>query len=240
MNLNHSLQEFRMNLVLVLISLPFLCAFTFNPMSQSIMLGEGQKSAQFLLENDGNENMAIELSVSERKMNEKGEEELPETSELSIFPPQLIIPPKEKRTIRVNWNGPTNIKDEKAFRVIAEQLPLKVDPKIKRKSGIQMLMKYMAALYVTPPDVESKIEVISHSSDGKELKITIQNHGGLHQILAKPEMTFAVGKKKQTLKADELKGLSGENVLAHSKRIFIIKSAVKINKEAKATIKINE
>ncbi len=209
-------------------------------MSQSIELAEGQKSAQFLIENDGVENMAIELSISERHMNEFGIENLPETSELTIFPPQLIIPPKEKRTIRVNWNGPSDISEEKAFRVIAEQLPLKVDDKTKKRSGIQMLMKYMAALYVTPKEVSSKLEITSFKSDGKNITLLIENKGNKHQVLINPTVTFLHQNKKHVLKNKDLGGLVGENVLAKSKRSFTIINAASINKDSSVVIKVDE
>lgn len=211
-----------MNLFLVFFTLPFLFSFNFNPMSQAIELGEKQKSAQFFIENDSNEKMAIELSVKERKMDESGLETLPATSEITVFPPQMIIPPKEKRTIRVNWVGGKDLVEEKAFRVIAEQLPLKVDEKTKKKSGIQMLMKYMAALYVTPKDAESKVKILSIKKDANTLLVTLENEGNKHQVLSKPTIHF--GKTKKTIDSAELIGLTGENILARSKRTFVIKN----------------
>lgn len=229
-----------MSLLKVLIFLPLLYAFTFNPMSQSIELEDKQKSAQFLLENDTNEKLAIELTVKNRSMDSEGKETLSETKEITVFPPQLIIPPKEKRTIRVNWNGPKELKDEKSFRVIAEQLSVNVDEKTKRRSGIQMLMRYEAALYVNPKDSESKIKVEAVESKDKNLRITIDNSGNKHQILSDPTLTLITPKDKYILKGSDLKGLSGENVLAGQKRIFMIHSDKVIPKETTGTIKLNE
>lgn len=209
-------------------------------MSQSIELGEGQKSAQFLIENDSNEKMAIELTVTERIMNEEGKEELPETKELSIFPPQIIIPPKDKRTIRLNWSGKGELKTERAFRVIAEQLPLKVDNKKKKKSGIQMLMKYMAALYVTPEDAKSNLKIESIKTQNGMLDLVIINDGNKHQVLIDPVLTITDLKKTYTLKSSELKGVTGENILALAKRKFSFKSDLSLSDKALATIKVND
>lgn len=227
-----------MNKFLLLLALPFLCAFTFNPMSQSIDLGDDKKSAQFLLENDTPENQAIELTVKERSMDQDGKEILTDTSEISIFPPAVIIPPKEKRTIRVNYNGPKDLKDEKAFRVIAEQLSVKVDEKQKKRSGIQMLMRYVAALYVTSKDSASKVEIKSFEATKDGLKVVIENSGNKHQILADPLMTL--GKEGKKFKGEDLNGMTGENVLAKSKRTFILKKIQSAPKGTEATIKINE
>lgn len=229
-----------MNPLFLIGVLPFLFGFTFSPMSQSIDLGEKQKGTQFLLENDGETKMAVELTVKERKMDEQGVETQVDTKEISIFPPQVIIPPKEKRTIRVTWNGQGALDSERSFRVIAEQLGLKVDDKTKNKSGIQMLMKYVAALYVTPDDAASKISIESHASDGKELVLQIVNAGNKHQILGDPTLTFEEKDKKVQIKAQDLKGLAGENVLANSKRVFKIKNSTVIPAHAKVSIKVND
>lgn len=229
-----------MKLLLLLVIFPFIVAFNFNPMSQSIELGENQKTAQYLIENDSTESMAIELSVRGRMMDENGKEELPKVGEMTIFPPQMIIPPKEKRTIRVTYNGDKGIQTEKAYRVIAEQLPLSVDSKQKKKSGIQMLMRYMAALYVSPKDTEASLsaEIVSTNKGNLNLKIT--NSGHRHKVLINPVFTFKKGKNKWSIKAEELKGVAGENVLAKTHRLFNLKTKEPIPAGASVTIKVNE
>ncbi|MES2527067.1 MAG: fimbria/pilus periplasmic chaperone [Bdellovibrionota bacterium] len=208
-------------------------------MSQSIELDSGKKSVQFIAENETNEKMAIEFSVKERKMDALGKEDLPDTKSITIFPPQLIIPPKEKRTIRVNWNGPSDIKGELPFRVIAEQLPLDVEGK-KKASGIQMLMRYMAALYVTPKNVESKLEPVIQSSKAGELSLLVKNTGSKHQVLTKPILIINKNGKKWILKEKDLEGVQGENVLAGSERIFKIKAKETYPLDAEVTLKVEE
>lgn len=203
--------------------LPLLVSFSFTPMSQTIELSQGQKEAQFLLDNPTNEPMAVVISVTDRKQKTDGQEDNAKTSELIAFPPQLILPPKEKRTIRVQWTGEKpNL--EKAFRVVAEQLPLKVDGKKQKGSGIKMLMRYKAALYVNPGETEASLVlgVIEESKDG--LKVHIENKGSQHRLLLNPTLSVTAGKKTINLNGEALKGLAGENVLAGSKRVFTIAS----------------
>lgn len=229
-----------MNRLILLLIFPFLFSFTFSPMSQTIELSDDRLAVQFFLENDSPANMAVELLVKERSMDLRGEEKLADTKDLKVFPPQVIIPPGEKRAIRVSYVGGKDLKIEKNFRVIAEQLPLKVDDKTKNKSGIQMLMKYVAALYVAPADTKPEIKVVSHASNGKELKLTIENSGGRHQLLNAPILKYSIKDQKHEIKSEDLKGLAGENVLASSKREFIIKSSKTIPENAKVELKINE
>lgn len=226
--------------LLPLLVLPLLFAFNFSPMSQSIEVGSGRNGSQFLIENDGPANIAVELTVKERKMDEEGEESLIDTKDVSVFPPQIIIPPNEKRTIRVTLNGNPDLKSEKNYRVIAEQLPLKVDPKTKDQAGIQMLMKFVAALYATPSGVKSDVSVVSQKSDGKLLEILVENKGAKHQLLNNPVLKYLHNGKKGELKTNDLQGLAGENVLAGQKRLFSIKSAVIIPEDAKLDLKFND
>jgi fimbrial chaperone protein len=225
--------------LLLLLSLPFMFSFNFSPMSQSIEV-EGKKAAQFLIENDGASNVAVELTVRTREMNENGEEVLTDTSDLAVFPPQVIIPPGEKRTIRVNYTLKDIPQIEKNYRVIAEQLPLKVDKKTKDQAGIKMLMKYVAALYVTPSDAKPEIKLISHSGDGKDLKLTVENSGKRHQLLTNPVVKFIHEGKKGEFKTSDLTGMAGENVLAGQKRTFTIKTSKAIPEAAKVELKIND
>jgi fimbrial chaperone protein len=229
-----------MNRILIFSFLAFLCSFKFHPMSQAIELSEKQKAVQFWLENDSDEKLGIELTIKERQMDQNGVETLPNATDITVFPPQVIIPAKEKRAVRVSYSGPGNLTTEKAYRVIAEQLPVKVDDKTKRRSGIQMLMKYLAALYVTPPDAESKIAVDDIKSSEKKILLTISNKGNKHQIMGKPVLTIKSGDTKHVLKEKELVGFAGENVLANSVRTFSISSNLKLGTDAKATLSIED
>lgn len=209
-------------------------------MSQSIDLGGQQKSAQFQISNDSSEKIAIELTVKGRSLGEDGKEVHPDTTEMAIFPPQMIVPPKEKRTVRVTYNGDKNIMSEKAYRVIAEQLPLKVDEKTKKQSGIQMLMKYMAALYVTPEGATPSVQIVSYQFKKDTIELVVKNSGNKHQILLDPVVSFEADGKKFALEGKDLEGFAGENVLAESQRVLTIKSNPKVPQRAKINLKIND
>lgn len=258
-----------MRILLIFFSIPLLFSFKFNPMSQSLELAEGRKSSQFTVENDTDQKMAIELTVKERKMDLIGNEKHPATSDLSIFPPQIIIPPKEKRTVRVSWNGPADLKVEKPYRVIAEQMNVKVDDKTKNQTGIDIKMIYMAAFYIAPKDIEAKLSAsIDKSEEAKKmlidfeqmkhdaafknqkvkppftfkpgLLVKVSNTGSKHKILMKPKLTFTKGSEKWVLEEKDLEGFAGENVLAESERVFNIKTKKNIPSDAEVSLKVEK
>lgn len=207
--------------LLLILIFPFIFGFTLSPMSHSINLDENEKQAQFFVENPSSEPIAIQITLTTRQQKEDGSEENKETDELAAFPPQLIVPPKEKRSIRVTYKG-TKPEFEKSYRLIAEQLPVDVKKAKKKGSGIKMLLKYVAALYVDPGDTKYDVQVQAIKRDGKSLKVTIENRGTTHAPMLRPELTLEKGDKKIVLKEKALKGLVGENILAKTKRTFTI------------------
>jgi fimbrial chaperone protein len=221
-------------LFLILISY----GFTLTPMSQSIDPQSKIKQGQFLIDNSTNEQMAIEVSVHERIQKSDGTEEMPKTTELMAFPPQLIVPPKEKRTIRVQWVG--EIKDvEKAFRVVAEQLPLDMNDKKNKKTGIKMLLKYVAAFYVTPKNTEAKINVNKVELKGSDLFVTVTNSGTRHQLLQNAVLSLKSESQAIKLEEEDLKGLTGQNILAKSTRVFKLKAPKNITNDMQGTLKFD-
>lgn len=209
-------------------------------MSQTIEQGTSRNAAQFLIQNDESSNIAIEFRVKARDMNTFGEEILTETKDISVFPPQLIVPPGEKRTIRVTYNLKDNISVEKSYRVYAEQLPLKVDQRSKEQAGIKVLMQYVAALYVSPQNSKSDLKLLKLEKDNDFLVFEFENSGNKHQLINNPTVTIKGEKTKEELKTADLKGIAGENVLAGHKRIFKLKSSREVPPNAKFELKIHD
>lgn len=221
----------------IILVLPLLYSFNFGPMTQTISISEGQKSTQFQVDNTSNQTIPVVLKAVARQQKPDGTEDLPETKLVTVFPPQLVIPAGEKRTVRVDWKGDTNLKKEASFRIIAEQVPLSLDEKTKKKSGgIKMLLRYMSALYITPKDAKPNISVESFELS-KKLNVTLSNTGNMHQYLKNIELSFTHKDKKIQIPSQDLAGLEGQNILANSKRVFIINRPEGLTKQFKGLIK---
>lgn len=189
-------------------------AFRLDPMSASIELKDNQTYFNFVIENESNQPLPVQINLYERGMKENGEDDLTETDELSAFPDQLIIPPEQKRSVKVSWNGKAkDLKVEKSFRFVAEQLPLDLKKKKNEKSGIKMLLKYVAALYVNPEGTESKVQCELERSS-----LVCENSGNKHQILSFKSLVLEDTKKRIEFSKEELRKISGENILVGGKR----------------------
>ena len=211
----------------------FLClnfsahAFRFSPMSAALDITQTDRLL-FTLENDSDSPIAVELTLRGRVPSLTGEETQPELTDLpvSIFPEQVIIPAKEKRSARVSWTGKTPPPQELPLRLIAEQLPIDLSKEENaEQGGIKVMMRYVAALYINPGKTKSDIQVDSFTLSSEGIKATLINKGSRHQILTNASLVFTSTKdrsKKIELSAEVLKQLQGENLLPGFAREFLI------------------
>ncbi len=190
------------------------------PMSYSISGGGKNNTALFTVQNDSDEPLAIQLEVRVRDMAVDGKEKHPETDDFLIFPDQLILGPKKRRVVKVKWLKGELKDTEKAYRLIAEQLPIDVKNNKKKGSDIKILLRYVAALYVTPKDklTEIKVSKAITSKDLRFIHLTLENVGPIHKVLLKPKLVIVQEKKEFPI--TKLEGILGENILAFSKRNF--------------------
>lgn len=203
-------------------------AFKFSPMSASMNLEQKENRLIFNLENESTSPVAVEISLKKRVMKLDGSEDhlsLSPDEGLSVYPEQLVIPPSQKRSVRVSYSGkkpPTEL----AYRLIAEQLPVELEQNKLSASGIKMLMRYIAAIYIDPGEMKADVHPISYRIDQNKLVITLENKGNKHQLLKDLQISF-IKDGKTTLSLDEadLAGILGENILAQTKREFTLPNA---------------
>ena len=213
----------KLNILFILFSL-FLSfnsyAFKFSPMSTSIETKSGSNSTLFYLENDSDEPIAISVSLFTREMNSEGIESNKKIDgEMTVYPSQLIIPANEKRSAKVTWVGKNIPSKELAYRLIAEQLPIDLEKGVKKKAAIKVLLRYVAALYVSSESYQAAVSLKKLEVAPKSISFQMQNTGNKHQILSGLILKI-LGKKELELSGEDLKGMSGENVLAQSERTF--------------------
>ena len=222
-------------------------AFKFSPMSSTLGTKGSSTSSLYYLENDSDQPIAIQVSLSKREMDLNGVESNPKIEdELSMYPSQLIIPPNEKRSVKVTWLGKSTPLKEQAYRITAEQLPIELDNQKNKKASIKVLLRYVAALYVSAEEFSPDIKMVEMKfSNKKQISFLFENSGKKHQVLANLNLTFSNEKSKKNilLTPEELKGMSGENILAQSKRQFLFSKAGKfqdINPEDKVSISFDK
>jgi len=252
------LKSFRLTLLLATLTLfaegSSAWAFVFSPMSVQFESKGPGATQSFTIENDGETPAPIEISVVPRRMDLDGKETYakdPATTKLFlIYPPMVMLKPKEKRVVRVTWAGgdaPKQSGKELAFRLIAEQLPLSPPKKDKKSqkttdAQIQMLLRYVGAIYISDDSFSPQLKlqkaaVLTRGKAPAELEIILDNQGTAHQVLSTISLDVTGPKGVVSLGASEIPAISSQNVLAKSSRRFVIPLPKSLAGAAAGTIK---
>lgn len=205
-------------------------AFSLTPMSVEFEPKGKEATRSFLVENNSAEKIAVQVTMARRVIDLEGKETNPEADDdFIVYPPQLILGPNEKRTIRVTWAGDADPKAELAYRIIAEQLPVDAEKRPRAKNAmIKMLLRYLGAVYITPKDAKPALSVssperaTSTKDKSAQLSFVLENSGTAHKIIKELKLKALVGDKSVVLGANELRQITGQNILAGSKRRFNI------------------
>ena len=204
-------------------------AFSLTPMSIELEPSGKEATKSFLLDNTTGEKIAVQISMAKRVLDVEGKETNPEADdEFIVYPPQLILAPNEKRTVRLTWAGQTELKQELAYRIIAEQMPVDTEKKPKSKNAsIRMLLRYLGAVYITPKDSKPLLSVleakrVENSKSGATLSLTVENRGTAHYVVKALKLTITSGNKTAVLTPEQLKPVLGQNILAGAKRRFTL------------------
>lgn len=215
-------------------------SFVFSPLETT--LTKDQPSGLLSLKNDSAVPIAIEITIKKRVVDLwGGEKQLAlseaENQELIVFPEQIILGPKQKKTVKVRWLTPSVTKHEKSYRVIVEQLPIDMQKDKKKKSGIKVLLRYVGSLYLVDHELKNnpKLMQVMATPCGKlgKMVLTFINGNKSHQILNDLSLEFSTTgtskkKKKVVVTSKQLKGISGENIMGKGTRKFKLKCSSRL------------
>ena len=209
-------------------------SYQLTPSQVTLEPSGARSTSSFRVSNTGSEPVAIEVRMVERNMDLQGNETRPAADDdFVVYPPQVLLQPGQSQTVRVTWLGDPNPEAELAYRLITEQLPIQLNQPQQQVTAptvrITALYNYVASVYVAPrgvsPDVV--IESASHQKiNGQDtLVVQFHNQGTARQLLSGLNLTLtstAQPSATVTLGPDQLRGVSGENVLAQNRRQFTI------------------
>ena len=198
---------------------PLANALQMEPLSMVLRPSGPNANKVFRIINESSKPIAVQLSMTTRKQVGNKEVRLPADDKFMIYPPQTIIPAKSAQKVRIQWLGDSQIKDEQAYRLIAEQVYVSLQ---KEQTGVNMLMRLEGALYVQPSKTKSQVKVTQLKPEGNKRGVTVANVGNRHQLLNKATLNLKHGNQLISLKGKQLLGLEGKNVLGKSTFKFLI------------------
>ena len=186
--------------------------------------------------NNSEKMIALEVYAQSRAVDPKtGVDELEDVEDFLIYPNQLLLQPDEQQVVTLTWVGSKELKEEKAFRIIVEELNLSLDEDEESDDmtvKLAALTKVVKAAYVAPGDAKanvsiSNVEVVSdEESSIKKIRLTLNNSGTAHKILKQTAISLTpldengnkVDDETKEFVPTELNGVI--NILAKSQRVI--------------------
>jgi fimbrial chaperone protein len=176
----------------------------------------------FKLENQGTQPIAVEIRVQARDMAMDGSDQLTSSADtFVVYPDQVVMNPGATQSVRVQWTGTQAPSKEQAFRLIAEQLPIELDANGAERSGLRLMVKYLAALYVRPPNPEARLSARMEPSGTKasgSASLVLHNEGNAHVIVRSEMVEVLLDGSPIEMTAAQREAVHGRNVLASRER----------------------
>jgi P pilus assembly chaperone PapD len=161
--------------------LPASAAFAIEPAVITFFADKGEKTAYVEIVHSGGGPAAIQLSVFERKLDIDGAVitvGLAKSPDFLVHPAQVILMPRERANVQIQYRGKGKITADKAYVLYSEEVPIDVGQEDK---GINMAVK-MTTNYYTVISLDTgkpgKLAFVSSKSiGGGRIEVVVENRG---------------------------------------------------------------
>jgi len=171
-----------LSLVSLLIAVPHVqAAFTIEPAVITFQANQGEKTVFVELVHTGGDPAAIQLSVFERTLDINGvfnRSEMPKSNDFVVHPSQVILYPKERANVQIQYKGKGKITTEKAYVLYSQEVPINV---AKDDEGgnisVKMLTNYYTVISLDVGKPGRLIFVSSKAIGGGKIEVLAENKG---------------------------------------------------------------
>jgi len=160
---------------------PTQAAFTIEPAIITFFANQGEKTAFVELVHSGGDPAAIQLSVFERKLDPDGkviQEGLSKSSDFIVHPAQVILRPKERTTVQIQYKVKGRVTADRAYALYSQEVPLNVtkdDDDITM--SVKMLTNYYTVISLETGKPGKMVFVSSKSIGGGKIEVLAENKG---------------------------------------------------------------
>jgi P pilus assembly chaperone PapD len=156
-------------------------AFTIDPAVVTFLANKGEKTAFVEIVHTGGDPAAIQLSVLERQLDIDGkliEEGLPKSSDFILHPAQVILYPKERITVQIQYKGKGSISADKAYALFSQEVPIDVRREDEGVNmSVRMLTKYYTVIALETGKPGKLVFVSSKEIGGRKIEVLAENRG---------------------------------------------------------------
>lgn len=210
--------------LLAVIALSSVTGLNMEPLTHVFGTSTAGRIHTYRITNTQDREIAVRLTVTTRDHDEAGREfREGAMDEWLVFPARMVLAPGASQAVRVQYNGPAGLRRERAFRVIAEQLPVDISDG-EQRTGINVLFRFEGSAYVREgrfaPDVVLA-DTARHYEGGvfKGIQVRFENrgttHGILNDLVIRLQLTGDEGTRREEIfRSGDLPVLGGRNLLA--------------------------
>ena len=200
-------------------------ALSLEPLSHTFSTSVAGRVRTFQVTNTQEQRISVRIRMTTRDQTVDGtEDRRPADDQWLIFPRQITLEPGASQAVRVQYTGSADVDVERAYRIIAEQLPIDFSEG-QARSGINVLFRYEGSVYVRPEGAEPDVVLAEASrrfidGDFRGILLRFENRGRSHAILNDLTITLqllnADGEVLDAvvLEEDQLSVVGGTNLLA--------------------------
>jgi len=216
-------------ILVVFVPASHVLAYDLKPLVIELSPSGSGSSGSMTVTNTHSVPIAIEVGVHKRVQNEDGSDSLsPELDDVIVNPPQMVIAPGSSQSIRIQWVGDQNPGNELSYRIVTEQLPIRLTRAQRNDKTAELTMKYRyeAALYIVPrgsrPSAKLESAQVVDRNGSSMLQVTIASDGTSRAILNDPRLIFSGPQGEVVIDGEAAAPLQGLNVLSGSKRVVFL------------------
>ena len=209
-----------------------LWAGTFSVNPVRIELFASRTNAILQVSNEEDNEVTFQVRVCTWSTDGK-KDVLVDTSEILVNPPIAVLPARQKQFIRVGLRHPKDEIQEKAYRIIVEEVPR---PPKAGFSGVQTLLRISIPVFIIPrTNAAPKLNWEAIPADGDNWKLVAVNHGNAHIQIRTLDITnegTAANHMNFTVPAYLLPNQEHEWLIDPAKLRFVGKVRVQANTDA--------
>lgn len=172
------------------------------------------KTALFRVTNTGNEAVTVQMEGVLWSQNEAGEDKYEKTRDIILFPKIVEVQKGEERVVRVAYRGKPVTKQERTYRLFAQELPKKGEA----NSALSFALRFSIPIFITSRNTRPSPKVLGGDVRNGQARILVANNGSRHLVVSEIELA-AYSPRDDLVFKQQAKGWY---VLPRSKKAFSI------------------
>lgn len=186
-------------------------ASSFRAMPLRLYLNSKDNTEVLKVMNEGDEKVAVQISVKEWSQDGGGKDQYSDTDKLIVFPKMTSIEAGAEKVFRVGYRG-GEIIDEKTYRIFVQELPVSKPG----ESALKFALNLSLPVFVSPQNMQSVWAAHVVGIKQEALQVQVENSGNSHLMVNKIKAVGLDTKGKEVFSEE----ISGWYTLSGATRTF--------------------